>query len=221
MQWTFWKPIQGDGFLIGLLWGKFCWPLFYPILLGLPSNWWWTVGSLSSYHLKKENLAIVSIPTKEEVFKVLSSLGSSKAPSLDGFTVLFYKKYWSVVKGEVLECVWDFFLNKKMAREQNHTFITLIPKQTWAHLVNHFRPICLCNISYKIISKILANRLKLGLPKIISPLQYAFVPNRSIQHNSIIAHDLLHSFKLKKGKCLCSSRWIWRKPLIRWNGIWF
>jgi hypothetical protein len=101
---------------------------------------------------------------------------------------------------KLLECVWDFFLNKKMAREQNHTFITLIPKQTGAHSVNQFRPISLCNISYRITSKILANRLKLLLPKIISPLQSAFVPNRSIQDNSIIAHELLHSFKLKRGK---------------------
>jgi hypothetical protein len=93
-----------------------------------------------------------------------------------------------------------FFLNKKTAREHNHTFITLIPKQIGAHSVNQFRPISLCNISYKIISKILANRLKLLLPKIISPLQFAFVPNRSIQNDSILAHELLHSFKLKRGK---------------------
>jgi exonuclease III len=148
----------------------------------------------------EENLSLISIPTEKEVFEVLSSLGSSKAPGPDGFTALFYKKYWSVVKKEVLECVLDFFLNKNLASEQNHTFITLIPKQSGAHSVNHFRPISLCNISYKIISKLLANRFKLLLPKIISPLQSAFVPNRSIQDNSIIAHELLHSFKLKRGK---------------------
>jgi hypothetical protein len=66
--------------------------------------------------------------------------------------------------------------------------------------MNHFRPISLCNISYKIISKLLANRLKLILLKIISPLQSAFVPNRSTQDNSIIAYELLYTFKLKKGK---------------------
>ena len=135
------------------------------------------------------------------MFKVLSSLGSSKAPGLDGFTALFYKTYWHVVKRDVLECVLDFFQNKYLAKEHNHTFITLIPKQKGAHSVNQFRPISHINISYKIISKILANRIKTTLHKIISLLQSAFVPKRNIQDNSIIAHELFHSFKLKRGKC--------------------
>ena len=148
----------------------------------------------------EENQVLCSIPTEAEVVKALSSLGSSKAPGPDGFTALFYKKYWLVVRCEVLNCIWDFFLNKNLSSEQNHTFITLVPKQSGAHLINQFRPISLCNISYKIISKILANRLKVVLSKIIFALQSAFVPNRSIQDNSIIAHELLHSFNLKRGK---------------------
>jgi hypothetical protein len=148
----------------------------------------------------EENHVLCSIPTETEVFQVLSSLGSSKAPGPDGFTALFYKKYWHVVRSEVLNCVWDFFLNKNMSNELNHTFITLVPKQSGAHAVHQFRPISLCNITYKIITKILANRLKDVLSKIISPLQSAFVPKRSIQDNSIIAHELLHTFNLKRGK---------------------
>jgi hypothetical protein len=148
----------------------------------------------------KENLILCAIPTKAEVVKAFSSLGSSKALGLDGFTTLFLKKYWFVVRCAVLNCVWDFFLNKNMSREQNHTFIILIPKQSGSHSMNQFRPISLYNISYKIISKILANRLKAILPKIIFPLQSTFVLGRSIQENSIIAHELLHSFKLKRGK---------------------
>jgi hypothetical protein len=89
----------------------------------------------------EDNQSLISIPTEKEVFEVLSSLGSSKAPGPDGFSALFYKKYWSIVKREVLECVLDFFLNKNLASKQNHTCITLIPKQSGAHSVNHFRPI--------------------------------------------------------------------------------
>jgi hypothetical protein len=65
----------------------------------------------------EDNQYLISIPTEEKVFEVLSSLDSSKAPGPDGFTTLFYKKYWSVVKREVLECVLDFFLNKNLASD--------------------------------------------------------------------------------------------------------
>jgi hypothetical protein len=192
--------VKGDGSHIGqkleaLL--LIIWPIYLLLLLLLLMMSWLSFSHIIS---AEENLFLVSIPIEDEVFKVLSSLGSSKALGPDGFTALFYKKYWHVVKSAVLECVWNFFLHKNLAKEQNHTFITLIPKQSRAHFVNHLRPISLCNISYKIISKILANRLRSTLHKIISPFQLAFVPKRSIQDNTIIAHELLHSFKLKRRK---------------------
>jgi hypothetical protein len=148
----------------------------------------------------EDNQFLCAIPTDQEVFLALSSLGSSKAPGPDGFTALFYKKYWSVVKEEVLGCIKNFFQNHFLLKELNHTHIALIPKQSGSHTVHHFRPISLCNIIYKIITKLLSTRLKSMLPKIISPLQSAFVPSRNIQDNTILAHELLHSFKTKKGK---------------------
>ena len=87
-----------------------------------------------------------------------------------------------------------------MSRDQTHSFIALVPKLNGSHTAHQFRPISFCNIVYKIISKILANRLKVHLHKIISPLQSAFVPKRNIQDNTILAHELLHSFKSKRGK---------------------
>ena len=147
----------------------------------------------------KDNLLLYSIPTEPEVIKALSSVGSTKAPGLDGFTALFYKKYWPTFRADVLSCIWNFFNNKHLLNEQNHNFIALVPKQNGSHTVHQFRPISLCNIVYKIISKILANRLNALLPKIISPFQSAFVPGRNIQDNSILAHKLLHNFKKGKG----------------------
>jgi hypothetical protein len=84
--------------------------------------------------------------------------------------------------------------------ELNHTFIALIPKRLGPFSVNHFRAISLCNIIYKIISKILANRFKVLLHHFISPNQSAFVPSRTIQDNYILAHELIHSIKSKKGR---------------------
>ena len=118
----------------------------------------------------EDNHFLCTIPQEEEVVKALSSLDSTRAPGLDGFTTLFYKKYWSIVKVEVLGCINNFFLNHFLLQEQNHTHIALIPKQSGSHTVHHFRPTSLSNIVYKIITKILANRLKTMLLKIISPL---------------------------------------------------
>jgi hypothetical protein len=147
-----------------------------------------------------DNNFLCSIPTEPEVISAFSSLGSTKAPVPDGFTALFYKKYWPSVRADVLACIGNFFINNHLLNEHNHTFIALVPKQTGSHTVHQFRPISLCNIVYKIISKVLANRFKTLLPKIISPFQSAFVPGRNIQDNSILAHELLHNFNNKKGK---------------------
>jgi hypothetical protein len=123
---------------------------------------------------KEDNNFMCSIPSEEEIFEALNSLGSTKAPGPDGFTALFYKKYWSIIKADVLLCIWNFFSNNSLQRGQNHTFIALIPKLSGSHSTHQLRPISLCNIIYKIISKILANRLKIFLPKIISPFQSSF-----------------------------------------------
>jgi hypothetical protein len=101
---------------------------------------------------------------------------------------------------DVLNCTRNFFQNQQLLFEQNHIHIALVPKQIGSHFVHHFRPISLCNISYKIITKILANKLKSILPKIIYLIQSAFVSSRNIQDNIILAHELLHTYKLKKEK---------------------
>ena len=85
-----------------------------------------------------------------------------------------------------------------MFKEINKTFITLIYKFDNPKSTNHFKPFSLCNICYKIIIKILANRIKHFLNKIISPLQGAFALGRLINDNIMLAHEIIHSFKKKK-----------------------
>jgi hypothetical protein len=147
-----------------------------------------------------DNLSLCSIPGEAEIFEALLSLGREKAPCPDGFTALFYVKYWDCIKSTVLLAIGKFFTSNALLREQNHTFITLVPKKLGPSMVHHFRPISLCNIIYKIISKILANRLKPLLSKFISPFQTAFVLGRHIQDNSILSHEMLHSLKSKRGR---------------------
>jgi hypothetical protein len=70
-----------------------------------------------NYMSLKENESICAIPLKQEIFSTLSSIGSTKAPGLDGFIALFYKKYRNIVKDEVLSSIWDFFRTNHLVKE--------------------------------------------------------------------------------------------------------
>ena len=83
-------------------------------------------------------------------------------------------------------------------RNINNTHITLIPKAKDPELITQYHPISLCNVLYKIISKMLVNQLKLILPNLIPDSQSAFVSGRLITDNILVAYETLHSMKKKE-----------------------
>lgn len=117
----------------------------------------------------------------------------------DGFTANFYQKYWQVVKQDVIAMVRSFFLNGFLLRQMNHANLLWIPKAEKPMTMGQFRPISLCNVSYKIILKISVGRLRSVLPKLISGSQNYFVPNRQIQENIILVHESMYTLKRKQG----------------------
>ena len=139
--------------------------------------------------------------TADEIKEAVFQVGPTKAPGLDGINALFYQKFWHIVGNDVVNPVLEFLNNGIMLPNLNHTNIVLIPKVKNLEKMSEYRPISLCNVVYKIISKVLANRLKQVLPDIISPTQSAFVLGRFITDNVIMAYEALHSMHVrKKGK---------------------
>lgn len=121
-----------------------------------------------------------------------------KAPGLVGFTINFFHHCWDLLKHEVLEIVEESRQKHWVLPSLNATFFMLIPKETGATDPGKFRPISLCNVIYKIISKVIASRLKGILPFLISPEQTGYVEGRQILYGIILAHEVLHSLKTTK-----------------------
>ncbi|KAK9929437.1 hypothetical protein M0R45_026537 [Rubus argutus] len=125
----------------------------------------------------------------------------SKAPGPDGMSPFFFQKYWDLVGLDVSNAVIHFLTTKEVPLVLNFTHVVLIPKVKEPQDISHLRPIALCNVIYKIASKVLANRLKVFLPTIIAPEQSAFVPNRLISDNTLVASELAHFMhNLRRGK---------------------
>jgi hypothetical protein len=134
----------------------------------------------------EENESLCSIPTPQEIKKVVFEMYDLKAPGPDGLPALFYKKYWDVVGADVVKAVTNFFYSGKMFQKINKSLIVLIPKVPNPSSCSHFRPINLCNVTYKIIAKLLVNKVRPLLPKLVSPCQSAFIPNYWITENEVI-----------------------------------
>lgn len=97
---------------------------------------------------------------------------------------------------DVIQFVLSFPNFASLPQHLNHTIIALIPKVNKPELVSEFRPISLCNVLYKIFSKLLANRLKRILPKIITTEhQSAFTKSHLISNNIMVAFETLHSMQ--------------------------
>lgn len=147
-----------------------------------------------------ENDVLTLIPDAMEIRGAVASMHENKSPGPDDMSPIFYKKFWSIIGFDVIGDVHKFFEGGLMCRAANHTFLALIPKRAAANRVEQFRPIALCNVIYNIITKIIAERIKGFLDKIIHPSQSAFVPKRSILDNIIINHKMMSYLNSKKGK---------------------
>ena len=143
-----------------------------------------------------------------EVKEALNQMAPLIAPGLEGMSPIFYKSFWHMV-GEDVTIVVLRALNLGIVPESiNTTFITLIPKIKNPKKVYDFKPISLCNVIYKLIAKVVANRLKKFLANSVPDSQSAFLSGQLISDNILVAFETLHYLKRKiQGKMGFMARW--------------
>ncbi|XP_059431505.1 uncharacterized protein LOC132165008 [Corylus avellana] len=156
---------------------------------------------LNCWVTEEMNRSLLQPFTEEEVLFALSNMAPLKAPGPDGFPAEFFQKNWHIVGKDICNAILESLQSGSMPEFLNFTHIVLIPKLKNPSSVSDYRPISLYNVIYKLISKMLANRLKKILPHVISPAQSAFIPGRLITDNVLAAYETLHTMHTRmKGK---------------------
>lgn len=171
--------------------------------------------------LDDSDLALLQLPIElEEIRLATFSLPQDSAPGCDGYHASFFQKNWQLVQEDVCNAVKGFWDSEFLLSAYNKTVITLIPKVDKPSSLQDLRPISLCNVIYKIISKVLANRLKPILQKLIAPNQSAFLQGRLISDNIILAGELMNQIHSSRQgrKRLAALKIDYARPLIKSHG---
>nr|GEX02625.1 RNA-directed DNA polymerase, eukaryota [Tanacetum cinerariifolium] len=136
--------------------------------------------------------------SKEEIHTAVWGCGIDKSLGPDGFTFEFFRKFWDIVGPDFCTAVEWFFEHGNFAKGCNSSFFTLIPKVVDPKIVSDFRPIRLIGSLYKVVTKILVNRLSMVISNLISDVQTAFLPKRQILDGPFIINEILARCRIKK-----------------------
>lgn len=158
-----------------------------------------TLNTLNGTQLTNEQAqSIEGILTLEELTASLNTMKNDKSPGPDGFTVEFYKAFWSLLSQFLLRAVNTAFTTGTFLKPRTEGSIILLPKGNKPRkFIRNWRPISLLNVSYKIGSASIANRIKNMLPFVIHEDQTGFVPGRYIGENIRLIYDLMHYAELR------------------------
>lgn len=143
---------------------------------------------------------IIQPVTDDEIRQTIFSMQELQAPNSDGFQAKFFQDNWDIVGAAVCNFVRKAFEEGRVDRSSNETLHCVIPKVEHPERANQFRPIILCNVIIKTITKLMTACLRPFLSDLIGPTQSAFIPGRGCQDNITVAQEIIHSFKKCRGK---------------------
>jgi hypothetical protein len=147
-----------------------------------------------------ENISLIEEVSKEELKEVLHSFQKYKIPGPDGWTIEFFIGFYELIGADILQVVEENRTEGHMHAPFNFTFTELIPKYDDPYSIEYFCPISLCNYIYKVVSKIIARRIKAILSENISRKQFGFLEGRQIHEAIGVVQEVMHSLKSHNSK---------------------
>ncbi|KAL6536656.1 hypothetical protein OROMI_026237 [Orobanche minor] len=167
----------------------------------------------------EQNNMLCVTPTIDEIRSCVFDMEGDSVAGPDGFGIRFFQICWDIISSDVFDAVVDFFSGSPMPRAFTTTTISLIPKNNNPQSWKDFRPISLCNSTYKIISKILSKRLGTILPSFINSAQSGFIKVRNITDNILTAHEVTHDISQSMTNTIIKLDMEKAYDRINWNFI--
>ena len=152
--------------------------------------------------INQQQNSLLVAPFAEEVVRLGGwDCRSDIRPGPDGLNFKFIKRFWQLIKPDILRFLDEFHVNSAFPRGCNASFLALIPKVADPQFLNDYRPISLIGCMYKIVAKLLAKRLKKVLPTIINETQSAFIEGRHLLQSVLIANEVIDEAKRSTKSC--------------------
>ena len=162
-----------------------------------------TLGNLQFRRLSFMEMGTLIKPfSMDEVKETMLDCDNYKSPGPNGINFGFLKTFWLLMKDDIMHFISEFYRNGKLSKGINSTFNALIPKIDSPQFLNDFRPIPLVGSLYKILAKVLANRLRQVIDSVMSDVQSAFVKNRQILDGILIANEVVDEARMLKKELL-------------------
>ena len=196
---------------------------FYDSLFTEPLNWKPHLDNLEFDMFSVMKASSLEDPFDErEVWEVIKVMDRDKAPGPDGLSMAFFQECWDVIKEDFMTVFSEFHERGEFVKSINSTFIALIPKVHGAKEIKDFHPISLVGGIYKIIAKVLTNRMRRVIDRVISKPQNAFIKGRQILDLVLIANECLNS-RIKCGEpgVLCKLNMEKAYDHVDWNFLFY